>query len=170
MTCEKCKAKRATVFFTESDRTRHSMCAGCAQQYKNREIEPSDKALQDEIFTPVLNFTELELSDPGAFFINSGGDSKRKCEVCGASENELRDRGEMGCPACYESFAEILPGKYTQELIARSIRMPGVEKKRIERIRMAEELRGKLKEAVAGEDFESAAKLRDKIKALEKDA
>jgi protein arginine kinase activator len=114
-----------------------------------------------------------------------------RCPSCGLRLADLRDTGRLGCAACYEAFAqalsELIPrihgfsshagkrpgtpagnapsgaapgaagaGKGSREAPARG-EAPAAE---------AARLRGQLREAIAREDFEGAARLRDRLREL----
>ena len=90
------------------------------------------------------------------------------CPACGMTRTEILKKGRLGCDRCYEFFAaEMLPvvvslqhgdqhlGKVPRHASARM-------KNSVEQAR----LRRELDKAVAGENYELAARLRDQIKAL----
>ena len=79
-----------------------------------------------------------------------------KCPVCGFSIEDYRRTGHLGCPDCYTVFArELDPTAEPEETEAE-------ESNAIKRARLQKELQ----QAVAREDYERAAALRDKINAL----
>ena len=103
------------------------------------------------------------------------------CKSCGSTLNDIKRTGKVGCAECYDTFfSELLP-------TIRSIhgntehkgKQPGVieytvnedTKKADEPATPAEDkiksLRDELKQAIADENFERAAQLRDEIKELE---
>ena len=88
-----------------------------------------------------------------------------RCEGCGITGAELRDRTLLGCPRCYETF-----GKPLDDLLLRlhgalehAGRLPGGARAVPPD---AEELHRKLQEAIEKEDFQAAAKLRDRLRRL----
>jgi len=100
--------------------------------------------------------------------INRSADAK-KCDLCGMSFADLRREGKAGCPRCYDTFADELERtvagihggtKHTGKAPAK------YEAKMAEAEKIAK-LRAKISEAVQAEDYETAAKLRDEIKAIE---
>lgn len=79
-----------------------------------------------------------------------------KCPVCGFSIENYRRTGHLGCPDCYTVFArELDPAAEAEETEAE-------ESNAVKRARLQKELQ----QAVAREDYERAAALRDKINAL----
>ena len=92
--------------------------------------------------------------------------SSVRCSFCGKTFEEIATDGKMGCAECYNSFYEkLLPsltrvhGK-TAHIGKRPINAGGGDALNIE------ELKTRLEKAVLNQDFETAAKLRDEIKAL----
>ena len=85
------------------------------------------------------------------------------------SFQEFRNTGRLGCPYDYELFRdELMP---LLENIHEETRHTGKFPHRAPRdpVRQTEliQLRNELKRAVAAEDYEMAARVRDKIKAIE---
>lgn len=157
MLCEKCKKNEATTHIKTNINgvvETHHLCGHCAaeQGYSN-------------------NMFAFGIGDLlGSFLGGSAPVSQSvRCPVCGASFDEIAASGKVGCDKCYEVFLDrLVPslermhgrskhvGKRPQTLNAQ----PTVA----ERINC---LRGQLNDAVAAQEFERAAQLRDQIKELE---
>lgn len=92
------------------------------------------------------------------------------CPTCGLSFAKFRAEGLLGCPACYDAFAERLVPLLVRahdggdHHVGRVPRRAGALVERQQRL-MA--LRRELGEAVAQEQYERAARLRDEIGTLE---
>lgn len=94
----------------------------------------------------------------------------RSCPSCDLSFNEFRRKGTLGCPDCYEAF-----GKLLASLIERSqngaTHHAGKAPKRagssIDRQLMMQKLLKELDSAVAAEQYERAAELRDQLRSME---
>jgi protein arginine kinase activator len=91
------------------------------------------------------------------------------CSGCGMSYQTFRDEGKLGCGQCYDSFEELLLPLL--ERIQRDTRHTGKVPRRSAAVLKAksdiQSLRDDLSHAVAREDFEQAARLRDEIRDLE---
>lgn len=91
------------------------------------------------------------------------------CPRCGRSYRNFRDSGKLGCGDCYSSFEELLVP--LMERIQRDTRHIGKVPSRLAKSLKIEtdisSLRHDLAVAVAEEDFERAAGLRDRIRDLE---
>ena len=93
-----------------------------------------------------------------------------KCPACGFSFKDFRKMGRLGCPKCYDTF-----NKQLSPLLAK---IHGFERhvgktpstKEIVRdgVELLGDLKGRLEKAIKLEEFEEAARLRDRIRALEK--
>lgn len=92
------------------------------------------------------------------------------CDDCGLTFSLFREHSLLGCPSCYETFEKPLNSLLerahegaTQHL-GKVPRRAGESQQRQQGLRR---LRKRLSEAVAGEDFEAAAQLRDEIRQME---
>lgn len=92
-----------------------------------------------------------------------------KCSSCGLSYKEFRTRARLGCSHDYEAFRkELLPlMKRIHGAEAHVGKVPVTNKPSLEKVRTLRELKKELTAAINEEDYERAAKLRDKIKHLE---
>lgn len=90
--------------------------------------------------------------------------SDKRCLVCGATGKDFKKRSLLGCPSCYEAFAEEL-GPYLGA-IQKGARHVG--KAPAGEVLSAEiaALQQALERAVSAQDFEEAATLRDRIRDL----
>ncbi len=86
----------------------------------------------------------------------------RACPRCGYTSAEYKKTHLLGCPGCYETFRELL---HEQGTDAHS--SPTVQRGEINEGNR-EELEEQMHDAVEREDYEEAARLRDRIKELSK--
>lgn len=94
----------------------------------------------------------------------------RKCPSCGIDLKTMKKLGRIGCPNCYSEFREVLMP------IIRSLhgkqdhrgKIPGNTSSSIRLEKNIRELRKELNIEVLVENFEEAAKIRDRIKEMEK--
>lgn len=163
--CERCKSAQATFHLTNIDKfgnkaERH-LCDKCAVE--EGMLQPSAKIAIDP--------------DELLKFVQHGKQSTANlaslvCEHCGISFVEFRNHGLLGCAHDYDVFREPLlkliqrahndathhTGKSPRGVVHAS--KPGG----VSEIRR---LKKHLEDAVAAEDYERAAELRDKIRTLE---
>ena len=93
-----------------------------------------------------------------------------RCEACGMSFAKFRQTGVVGCPACYSAF-----GKSLEQLIRRAQngathhvgKRPLHDGSGLDRQLEIERISRELDHAVAAEQYERAAKLRDQLRHLE---
>lgn len=169
MLCETCKKKEATVFYEEminGTKRSYSVCADCAAELeKQGEISlghggfslPGFGGFHDALFGGLFGISDEQPQ------------RKKVCPKCGATMNDLRSNGKVGCPECYSAFSEELGG--TIRSIHGNVNHVGRSPAQFRQNREKEDrlitLKQQLKDAVANENFELAATLRDEIRALE---
>ena len=111
-----------------------------------------------------------------------------RCKVCGSSFDDIASRGKLGCADCYELFADRLapsiermhnrakhvgklPGRpAVSSAPAAAPAAPAAEQPAARpepKTETADDLRAQLRAAVAAEEYEKAAILRDRIKEME---
>ena len=153
--CQQC-SDHATLHITEVDGTDFRevhLCYKCAQNYLQSE----------EDHVPKEEVTSKEPEDEGP-------SSKKKCSICGITFQDFRKTGRLGCPADYDVFRDEL--RPLLENIHHGLKHIGKIPKRLPADTRTNNLilqfRQELQQAVAVEDYEKAAELRDKIDNLEK--
>ena len=95
--------------------------------------------------------------------------NQRECPICGIKFVEFRNSGRLGCPHDYQEFrGELLP---LLENIHGETRHCGKAPRRMPRNQQTQselmQLRNQLKQAVQRENYEEAARIRDRIRKLE---
>ncbi|MEY5009819.1 MAG: hypothetical protein RLZZ253_958 [Verrucomicrobiota bacterium] len=157
MNCDVCQQGQATVFLTQivdGKMQKVNLCETCSRE--KGVTDPTGFALAD-----------LLMGMGAAQEIEQGG--VQKCPACGFSQSDFKKTGRLGCPDCYQTFAEglapMLSGmhKGTVHTGKRPVRMAQFLERRA-RLKGAE---SELRRAVAQEDYETAARLRDEIRELE---
>lgn len=163
MLCDNCLKNNATVHMTTfvngQVKTVH-LCAQCASKKKATVVMPW-----------------FSFNDFMSTFYEENTD--QRCEVCGTTLESFKKDGKLGCVNCYKVFEDSISpaikgihmsmehtGKRPGEVVDVH---PGKEKDEDEQQDRKELLKSKLKEAVAVENFEEAARLRDEILLLEKE-
>lgn len=85
-----------------------------------------------------------------------------RCEGCGLTYKKLREEGKLGCSVCYQTFRSYLE-PMLQQIHGSSVHLGKVLESQNTLLR---DLQKSLQEALLEENYEQAAELRDKIKAL----
>ena len=164
MLCEVCKKEEANIHFTtviNGEVTKMNICESCAEEKGIGGISFSKGVLsgfQDFAVGELL----AELKD----FEIASGEEKLKCTNCGLSYHDFKRIGRLGCSECYKAFrADLIPllNRIHGESEHRG-KMPSQFNKRKELFSLQKELQ----EAIAIEEYERAAHLRDKIRAIKK--
>ena len=167
MVCDICGKNQATVHLTEiidDQITELHLCEECAQK-KGAQME-SHFGLSDLL---------AGLADLGTQFNSkTKTELKIKCPRCGLTYEDFKKIGRLGCSECYLTFREaLLPllkrihgssqhyGKSPKKIVATKLTPPKAKNE-------LQELRDKLQKAIQNEEFEEAAKIRDKIREMEK--
>lgn len=93
------------------------------------------------------------------------------CAQCGMSIEDFNDSGRLGCAECYNTFREALIPvfKHVHGFDRHTGKIPIADPRQLALRMELLDLRRALKEAVAGEAFEKAASLRDRINEIERD-
>jgi len=154
MKCQRCP-KQATLHITEvlgEERFEElHLCEDCAKKY---------------LYEPVQ---QQQNKKPGKADAHTDDPASKQCEACGVKFVEFRNTGRLGCPHDYEAFREeLLPlvesiHGDTQHVGKSPRRLPKTKSDQIE----LADLRKRLQKAVLEEDYEVAARLRDRIRQLE---
>jgi protein arginine kinase activator len=156
MKCQKC-TKAATLHITEvlaeDQFDELHLCQECAEKYL---YEPQQKGgLSKAVGTPQPS------SDPET--------PSRECPVCGIKFVEFRNTGRLGCPHDYQEFREELTPllENIHGETAHRGKVPRRQPQNKETQSELMQLRKQLLQAVTREAYEEAARLRDRIRALE---
>ncbi len=161
MLCEKCGKREATTHIKKiinGDFSEHHFCSECAQE---QGYDPFSDGIASEINNMLGGFLGMG--------VNTLAGTKR-CPMCGSSYNDIINSSMVGCENCYKTFyRELLPTiKRIHGNTSHCGRKPAQQAEtRESRI---ENLKKQLSDAVAAQEFEKAAQLRDKIKEEENNA
>lgn len=161
MLCNICKQNEATVHLTQivGDKMQKvDLCEACSKE--KGVSDPSTFSLAD-LLLGLGAAQEME---------QSGGGVEVKCPQCGFTQADFKKNGRFGCAECYHTFAEGL------ESMLKSMHKGVVHKGKVPKaIAQSRDVADRLKKlqkdldkAVAEEDFERAATVRDEIKEVKK--
>jgi protein arginine kinase activator len=158
MKCQKC-TKAATLHITEVQGEERfeelHLCEECAQKYLNDSQEGKSPAEKSPFHGPAG--------------LEEAGVLNRACSICGIKFVEFRNTGRLGCPHDYQEFHdELMP---LLENVHGETKHCGKVPRRLPQNKQAEselvQLRKRLSQAINEENYEEAARLRDKIKQTE---
>ncbi|MGS0765791.1 UvrB/UvrC motif-containing protein [Syntrophomonas curvata] len=166
MYCEECKQRPATVHLTQmynGKKVETHLCEACAAQKGAFMFDVANNFsipnLLGSLFGSNFNLPDVKAQLPVGI-----------CPNCGMSLNDIRNTGRLGCSECYTAFEKELDptlrrvhgnSEHVGKVPARGGEKVMVKKK-------IETLKQQLQQAVAAEDYEKAAEIRDTIKDIEK--
>jgi len=165
MICQECGQRPATLHFTKivnGEKTEFHICETCAKE--KGEIVPgvSNTFSIHNLLSGLLHFDSANLNSKVATTV--------RCNHCGLTYNQFSRSGRFGCAECYKTFGERLEPIFRRVHsgnIAHYGKIPKRSGGLIQTRRELLQLKKKLEQAVANEEFESAAQIRDQIRQLE---
>jgi protein arginine kinase activator len=149
--CDLC-GKPATVHLTQIVNNKiHKvdLCEGCAQA--KGVTDPSGFSLADLLLKASLN------PEPAAEVV--------RCEQCGFTQADFKKHGRFGCPACYETFKDVI-SPMLGNMHKGTVHIGKVPQRALERKSLYDrltQLQGELDQAIKSERYEDAARCRDEI-------
>ena len=179
MLCEKCGKNEATIHYSEiinGKKTSYALCRDCADKMGVGDITSDPfgfggSSLLSTFFGDMFPAAKSGRRQPSV--------PERRCPVCGASLSDIAADGKVGCSECYRTFrAELMPtvrrihgsavykGNSAQNKADTTVEATPEKAPDDPARTEADTLRAELYEAIKNEDFERAAVLRDRIKAL----
>ena len=161
MLCDVCNENDVVITLTEIDGDgvrQVRLCERCA----------AERGVQTAISMPKPQIGSF-LQTVHQQVTSAAGDATR-CPFCSSTLRDFRQSGRLGCPQCYIAFEQSL-----RDLLRRvqgsSCHMgreyEGPSDAHMLPVGIASQLRERLQRAVANEQFELAATLRDQLKAVE---
>src|SRR5271170_5584784 len=161
--CSVCKEKPATLFFTkissDNKKLNLDLCDACAKA----------KGVDDDPLSFLVPDSDVVLGLGAAQEITqTTGGVDLKCPRCGFSQADFKKSGRLGCPECYQVFAEGLAGllKTMHKGTRHTGKTPEALRQSRDTAERLKSLNKKLAKAIESEDFEQAANLRDELKDL----
>ncbi len=137
------------------------LCDVCARE-RGIHPEPRREANVNELYSTLLSGRSVDRRTREA----------EECARCGTTSIEVRRSRQVGCPECYSAFAVSVArligcsGKLTQH----QGRLPRSLQTFRTLIVDRENLKNELRSAVADEDFETAARIRDRLARMDQTA
>ena len=176
MLCENCKKKEANVKYTQivnGVKKEMFLCDECSKKL----------GLSDFDFNMPIDFSSFFgdfLNEYNSGFMPLMEKEKSLiCDKCGMTYDEFVENSKFGCSNCYEVFSENIDPILKRlhggnRYIGRNVKnnkqtfeAPKKEEKLNTKEEKIKALKSELKKMIKEEKYEEAAKIRDKIKALE---
>lgn len=165
--CTACQKAIATIVITEvsggSVTGQQHVCAACAELLGIG--APKPPKFSPEILEDLLGSMKSA---------RARAPRTEACPGCGLKLADFRSKGRLGCPRCYETFRqELMPLlQRIHEAQTHRGRLPATmpEAPAPSDDRRLGDLRRRLEDAVRGERYEEAARLRDELRRAERGA
>ena len=167
MRCQQCHEREAVVFLTQlaQDQEVHlQLCERCAAEKGVENAATLGK-------TPVGTFLALMGKNMESAASLPGLAPAGACPTCGATLNDFRESGRLGCGDCYRAFEAPLRDLLrrlhgSSRHLGKRYSPSGEDTGRPDAEVEATRIRDQLERAVRSENFELAAELRDRLRQL----
>lgn len=158
MLCSKCGKNPATTHIKSSINgvtEQHYLCSDCARAY-SAQNSMSLGSLIGSFFGDTLKTQSIS-------------DTRKRCTGCGMCFDDIAKSGKVGCDKCYETFLDqLLPSLQRMHGRSRHAGKTPIGCAPTDTVQdKIARLKSELEKAVAEQNFEQAATLRDEIKRLE---
>lgn len=168
MQCQFCQNK-ATVFLTqlvEGQMQKIALCEKCAAE--KGVTDPTGFSLADMLLGGGFAAKPVSTTEMGG----GAGIGGKACPNCGFTLEDLKRVRRFGCSECYETFREEVNAmiRGIQKGPEHHGKVPKGLLEAHERSQRLEQLRERLDQAVAAENYEEAAGLRDEIRKVQGNA
>jgi protein arginine kinase activator len=175
MECTFCPGNQATCHLTKlvnGNAVEVHVCEKCIPQINDPNLEEFDiwdsvaKLAKQKGKTDPSQSVEPDPVEISAksLLLAAASEEAIACKACGFTTEDVRKTGRLGCPACYETFSELLQDVLNdcQKSLNHAGKVPG-QLKNVRKKRLEEELQ----KAIKAERFEDAALLRDQLSHLD---
>jgi protein arginine kinase activator len=161
MLCCVCKKKEATVHLTQiagEKMQKVDLCEDCAKEKGIQDVAGGYSLADLDVLLGLGAAQEME---------EAAGGSELRCPQCGFTQADFKKAGRLGCAQCYETFAEGLEAllKTMHKGTRHKGKTPLAQRGSQDVREKLASLQKRLDKAVAEENFEQAAQVRDEIKA-----
>lgn len=162
MLCQDCGKREATVHLTQiinNEKITLNLCDECAEK----------KGFHSPLGGSAFPLAEILSSIMDKGVLKDSKELKgQRCPKCGIAFSDFGKAGRLGCGNCYKAFRDQL------RILLRKIHGSDLHRGKIppaygdvmKPIREEKKLEEELQKAIESENFEMAAQIRDKIKAL----
>jgi protein arginine kinase activator len=159
MLCSICKEKEATVHLTQITGDKMQKVDLCEECAKTKGVNDPTSFHQVDLVLGLGASQEIE---------QAAGGTEVKCPRCGFTQADFKKSGRLGCPACYQTFAEGLEGllKSMHKGTHHIGKVPEALRQNRDLSDHLKVLQKRLAKAITEENFEQAAILRDEIKQM----
>lgn len=170
MLCEVCKKNEATVFITKivnGNKQQLNLCEHCAKEFDGFSIGKGIEIVAPFSFQNILS----GLLDYIGEVPKTNAEVEVSCSNCGMTLRDFKEKGILGCSECYKSFSSTVNPiiNRVQGKVEHVGKIPKKSGKEITTKKALINLKQELQKAIALEEYEKAADIRDKIREIQKD-
>lgn len=163
MLCERCQERPATVHLTKVvnfEKTELHLCEVCAKQ------AGSELGILIESNFSFQNLIAGLLEGDLNLYQQPSAAKPICCQSCGLTFSDFRNNGLMGCGDCYRYFREGMEPllKKMHGSTTHTGKVPIRTGGKVRLRKEIDDIKRQLQQAVAQEDYETAARLRDEVR------
>ncbi|KEH92386.1 UvrB/UvrC motif-containing protein [Clostridium botulinum] len=171
MLCELCNKNEATIHITKivnGVKKEANICSECAGKSEGFNLTSDMDIMAPFSFQNIIG----GLMDYVNNTTKNNTVEEIKCKNCGASYREFKEKGLLGCSECYKYFSPAILSvvRGVQGNVEHVGKIPKKLGKDLIHRRKILNLKEQLQKAIALEEYEKAAEIRDKIKEIEKES
>lgn len=157
MICDACNKNEATVRLVaviDGVKTERHLCTDCVEKQKQRMRAEGMQSMLSAIISGARRASSQR--------------SNLRCSYCGLSYDEFRKTSRLGCAQCYQDFrTQLKPVLQRLHGATQHVgRVPEQVDEALKRSNQIDRLRREMEIAVACEDFENAAQIRDELRQM----
>jgi protein arginine kinase activator len=170
MQCQECHERPATLHFMKEIngvKTETHLCEYCAKKSEEFTGHASNFSIHD-LLSGLLNFEQVNIANAAKSFEKR---QQLECKHCGMTYAKFSQVGRFGCANCYTEFQPKLEPLLKRVHSGNTSHAGKIPKRLGEKLLFRKEiqkLRDEMQTYISKEEFEEAAKIRDKIRSLEK--
>lgn len=168
MYCEECKSRPSEVYLTQmfnGQQVELHLCSECAARRGIGFLNLGNALSLPKLLSSFFGFGPTPLGNVQTMIDKS-------CPNCSTRFDQIGQQGKLGCSECYQVFqAQLEP--ILRRVHGNNLHTGKIPQKSAGQLRIRkkiEALKSQLQTAVAREQYETAAEIRDTIKKLEKEA
>lgn len=168
MLCQECRKRPAVVrvmMVVNGQKMEMHLCEECARKKSELEFLADPSLPLQQLLGGLLGQAEQDqTAEAGQTRV------EKRCPSCGSTYAQFARLGRLGCSECYNTFGDELRPmiRRIHGSVIHQGKVPARTGGDLKLKKEITDLRNALQKAVAKEDFEQAARLRDEIKELEK--
>lgn len=148
----------------------HFVCEAMAEQLGILAPKPTSLPISSEVFDALLGEaqTHVQPQPKAAPRPSAPRPTETSCPACALTLGAFKQRGRLGCPRCYQVFRPHVVAllERVHDATAHRGRFPGRTVRKAPDPIDLTELRSRLAQAIAAEQYEEASRLRDRLRKI----